>query len=259
MEDTATLYNTEYQFYDLFTNHGEDIELIMELAEKFPGPILELMSGTLRVAIPLAKKGFQITCLDVHPKMVQCARENLEKEDRKVRDRICIMETDVRDFDLKRRFGFIFITYNSFLHLLQGFDQVLTLRAIKKHLKDGGRLLIDVFKPDLERQQEMLDYQMSLEAMNPQGHKVVKYFSHNYDKESKRMHLTYYYDIFSGGEYKRVEVPFELHYMEHADFLDLFKRTGFMVLDVFGDYQMGPLTDDSLRMIYIVEKGKEEE
>jgi len=254
MEDTASLYNIEYKYYDMFTDQGEDVELILELAKRFDGPILELMSGTGRVALPLAREGFEVTTVDVHPRMLECARKNLLDESSEVQKRINIVEADIRDFKMKRKFGFIFIAYNSFLHLLQGFDQVLALRCIKDHLADNGKLFIDVFQPDLEQQQEMLNFQNSLDVLDPSGDRVVKYFSHTYDPESKRVNLTYHYDIFSQGDCKYVEVPFELRYMECGDFYELFERTGFTILDVFGDHKLNPLKIDSPRMIYVLSK-----
>jgi len=57
---------------DLLDDPG-DLDLWLALAEKTGGPILELMAGTGRLAVPLAEAGFAVTAVDLDPSMLRRA------------------------------------------------------------------------------------------------------------------------------------------------------------------------------------------
>jgi hypothetical protein len=65
-----------------------------------------------------------------------------------VRARIELVEADMRDFSLDRRFALVLIPYRAFLHLLTVEAQRACLRRVRAHLTPGGRLVLNVFDPN---------------------------------------------------------------------------------------------------------------
>ncbi len=64
-------YSAYAQFYDL--DHGgldADLMMIEQLAALCGPPILELACGTGRALLPLARQGYQVTGVDISPKML---------------------------------------------------------------------------------------------------------------------------------------------------------------------------------------------
>lgn len=255
LRETVQLYGDNCIYPDHYhSGAGQDIDMYLDIIKDIPGPVLDCDCGNLRVALPLARAGRWVTCICEHPRMMDYAEDALDEEEGVVGKRIEMIRADLRDFSIDNEFPVIISPFNSFLRLLNEFDQVLALRNIAEHLQDGGRFIMDVFKPDIERDKKILNRQCTLENEKLQGDRVVKYFYYSYDIPNRRVYLNYYYDIFSEDDYHRIEVPFELRYMPYKDFLPLFQRTGLRVEKVLGDYKMNPLDLDSERLIFVLEK-----
>ena len=125
-----------------------DIDRYQELAdESRGGPVLELCCGTGRVAIPLARRGFSVTGIDISESMLSRFRDNLGREEPAVAERISLARGDITDFDLGKRFALIIVAFNSLLCVTRFEDQCAALAAAARHLDDNGRLAIDVMNP----------------------------------------------------------------------------------------------------------------
>src|SRR5207302_1075469 len=62
-----------------------------------------------------------------------------------VQRRVQIVEGDMRYFAMDRRFSLVTVPYRAFLHNLTVEDQLHTLRRVREHLSDAGRLIFNVF------------------------------------------------------------------------------------------------------------------
>jgi SAM-dependent methyltransferase len=128
-----------------------DVAFYRALAEDAGGPVLELASGTGRVAIALAEAGFAVTGLDRSEPMLAVAREKIVAADPAVASRLELVHGDMAAFHLGRRFRLVVIAFRSFQSLLTPELQADCLRAIHAHLEPGGRLAINLFDPLLDR------------------------------------------------------------------------------------------------------------
>src|SRR5690606_14838501 len=87
---------------------------------------------------------------------IDYAREMLEIARRKrdavgLREReLELIEANVLDFDLGRKFDVACILFNTFLNFTTLEEQDLLLENIRRHLKPRGRIWIDIFNPDPE-------------------------------------------------------------------------------------------------------------
>jgi SAM-dependent methyltransferase len=55
----------------------------------------------------------------------------------------------MRNFDLGRKFGLVFIARNSLLHLHSTEDLLAAFAAIRRHMVPGGIFAFDIFNPDV--------------------------------------------------------------------------------------------------------------
>jgi hypothetical protein len=109
------------------------------------GPALELGIGTGRVALPLHEAGVEVHGIDASPAMVSRLREKPGG------DRIPVTIGDFSDFALETQFPLIYVPFNTFFGLLTQDAQISCLRAVARHLTDGGAFVAELFVPDLAR------------------------------------------------------------------------------------------------------------
>jgi SAM-dependent methyltransferase len=129
---------------------GDDVSFFRGLAERAGGPVLELGCGTGRVAIPLAEAGFDVVGLDRSAPMLAVAAERRRVLPVVVRRRLRFVEGDMTDFRLARRFALAFAAFRVFMALPDEQSQRSALFAIRRHLRPGGLLALDIFDPRLD-------------------------------------------------------------------------------------------------------------
>lgn len=130
---------------------GDDVAFFRRLALESGGPVLELGAGTGRVAIPIAAAGVEIVGLDRSRAMLAMANRKRAALPHEVRRRLRFVEGDMAHLRLGRRFGFVFAAFRVWMALLEVADQRRALAGIRRHLRPGGTLAIDVFDPRLDR------------------------------------------------------------------------------------------------------------
>ena len=129
---------------------GDDLAFISDMARDAGGPILELACGTGRLTVPLADAGFEIVGLDRSAAMLDIARAKAAGLGDGARDRIRFVEADMTQFDLPERFSLAFVVARGFMLLLDVDAQLAALAVARRHLRPGGRLVIDLFDPRLD-------------------------------------------------------------------------------------------------------------
>ena len=140
----ARYYDGDYRNYDV------DLDLILDLADGSDSPVLELGCGTGRVMRALLEAGRKVTGVDVSSQMLEVARRKLEVFP--ADGRYDLVQDDLATFVLQDDgFGLAVCTSNTLMHLTAPAQQMALLRNAHRHLADGGRLLIDLFNPDVAR------------------------------------------------------------------------------------------------------------
>jgi len=92
-------------FYDAVTppSFAGDVEWYRRKAREAGGPVLELGAGTGRISLPLAQDGVVVHALDADARMLGALRSKMAGEPPDVRDRITVVEADMRSFELPER------------------------------------------------------------------------------------------------------------------------------------------------------------
>lgn len=237
----AKLYNQIIPYRD-----RPDVEFFVDLAQKSGGPILEVGCGTGRVLIPTARAGLQITGLDLSEHMLDVCRQRLENEPQGVQDRVTLIQDDMRDFSLEKTFSLVTTPFRPFQHLLTVEDQINCLTSIRNHLEPGGTLILDIFNPSLEAlTADNLGEEIGLEPefTTPEGIKVLRFdktVSRDLVSQIIRVELIYYL-THPDGRKERLVHAFPLRYLYRFEAEHLLSRCGFVVEDLYADYQKNPL------------------
>lgn len=220
--------------YDLaYGSYTEDIDFWVGQARRYGGPVLELACGTGRIAIPVAREGFEVTGLDLADSMLEQARRNSRGEGLDVR----WVESDMRDFSLGMTYPLIICPSQSMSRLLAIEDMERCLAAVKDHLEVGGRFIMEVYNPSLEilsrREDERSPF---LEYEHPDGEGTVKVdFSSRYDQATQVLHLTLHYSIPGVWGELTEHVSNRMYFPRELDML--LKYNGFEVREKYGDFE----------------------
>src|ERR1051325_2503402 len=178
------------RFYDsCFPGLAGDVQFYVEEAQKAGSPVLELGCGTGRILLPIAEAGVSVVGLDLSPSMLEILRRKLARCSAETQARVQLVEGDMRTFSLEQRFNLAMIPYRAFLHLLTSKDQRQALTCIRDHLVENGRLVLNIFDPDLELIAAGMGPHGSAvrkdsECIDPEtGRRTILWFTGQYDQE----------------------------------------------------------------------------
>lgn len=237
-----------------------DVKFFVDAALESGGPVLEVGCGTGRVLIPTARAGVAITGLDLSDHMLDVCRTALKEEPKEVQERVELVQGDMRDFSLGRKFALVTTPFRPFQHLLTAEDQIRCLKYIHNHLEPGGTFILDIFNPSLDGiTADNLGQELGAEPefTTPDGVKVRRF-----NKTNRRDHLKQildveliYYLTHPDGREERIVHAFQMRYLFRYEAEHLLARCGFELVDVYADYQMNPLGSVSPgELIFITRK-----
>ena len=253
-EATLDLYESTARYYDLqYRDFPQDMDFYLELAVMAGGPLLECMCGTGRILVPLAKAGYEVTGVDRSPAMLDECTRKVELLEPETQSRIEIIQEDVRTVSMDRRFKLAIVPFNSFLHLLETKDQESALRNIHHHLEEDGLLVISVFNPDLGRPEGVMRHKETI--LTDEGEVLSRFESQIFDRSSQKTRVHHFYDISRQDRpLRRVTAEYTLRYIFHREMTELLQRTGFDILEVYGDYDLSPFRESSPIMVFLAGK-----
>jgi SAM-dependent methyltransferase len=252
------------QFYDYIEVYQKrpDQDFYVHAAREYGGPVLELGCGTGRILIPTARAGMEITGLDGSPAMLKICREKLVKETAEVQSRVILVEKDLRDFDLGRRFSLVTIPFRPFQHLLTVGDQLACLSCIHRHLKSDGVFILDVFNPWLEAIiEDNIGKEFGSDEVKdlPDGRRVVRrnrMIAKDRARQLIQSELVYYVTHPDGREERLVQ-PLIMRYLFRYEAEHLLARSGFTVEHVYGDYDKSPFGEKYPGELILVSRKKQ--
>lgn len=119
-----------------------DEAFYLACAAEHPGPVLEVGTGTGRIAWRLASAGHDVVGVDLSAAMLRLAEEKRAQHDAAVGARARFIRQDVTALDLDRRYALILVTYRTLNHLLDPAAWPRALSALRRHLAPGGLLAL---------------------------------------------------------------------------------------------------------------------
>ena len=122
---------------------GPTVDLLAELAAG--GPALELAIGTGRVALPLQARGVPVTGIELSEAMVAQLRRKPGAET------VPVVVGDMATTTVDGEFSLVYLVWNSLSNLRTQDEQVQCFRNAARHLRSGGRFVVEVWVPPLRR------------------------------------------------------------------------------------------------------------
>jgi 2-polyprenyl-3-methyl-5-hydroxy-6-metoxy-1,4-benzoquinol methylase len=250
------MYGSEHsdlvvKYYDQsFGISGEsEINWYLKRARKIGGPVLDLACGTGRIAILLAREGFEVHAIDQSEGMLDVFRRKLEQEPDEIKRRIDITQAPMSNFRLDRKFKTV-ICVDAFFHNLTVKDQMDCLRCVREHLAPEGRFLFNLPNPTCD---------FILASQESQGKKFSERGRYELEDGSRlaveqaaagdlaaqttttTLRITRYDG--EGNEIEKGESSWTARYLFRYEAEHLLYRCGFEIEEMVGDYHDGPVTE----------------
>jgi SAM-dependent methyltransferase len=134
-----------------YDDHGETasagaVDPVVDFLEPLAGGgALELGIGTGRIALPLAARGVTVHGIDLSPDMVAQLRRKPGGAD------LPVAMGDFATTRVDARFSLVYLVFNTIMNLTTQDAQVACFQNAAAHLEPGGRFVIEVTVPDLQR------------------------------------------------------------------------------------------------------------
>ena len=236
----------------------DDVPFYQALARAAGGPLLEIGAGSGRVAVPLARAGFDVWGIDTSDAML--ARARCKAGDL---PNLRLVRADMRDLHLDEQFALAYAAFGTFHHLRTPGDQLACLQSVARHLAPGGLFVCDmrpIWFADWEEGDSVPLLHDWTRVLPRTGETVMKLRSARADIERRLQHETHVYDcIAADGALRRVVMTTDLRYTTPSDMDGLLREAGLVLEDRYGDYDRSQFDDDSELMITVARKpaGKE--
>jgi len=237
-----------YDHIPMYNSRG-DVNFYLDLCRE-AGEVLELGCGTGRVLVAAAQAGCAITGLDNSPRMLARCRAKVDQLPSLERDRTAVVHADMTNFQLARRFKLVIVPFRPIQHLTGTREQLSLLQCIHQHLQPGGRLVFDVFNPNLAllaapvNGEEIED---TPELTLPDGRRLRRSYrvlQKRYADQCTDCELIYYVDN------RPIMQPLTMRYFFRFELEHLLARSGFEVIALYGGFDAEPFTNDSAEMIF---------
>jgi len=143
--DEATADAFDHEDGPMFTPEVVDpaVDRLARLAGD--GPALELAVGTGRIAVPLRARGVPVTGIELSQPMVDRLRRRASA------DELPVTVGDMATTVVPGEFSLVYIVWNSISNLRTQDEQVACFANAARHLRPGGRFVVELGVPSLRR------------------------------------------------------------------------------------------------------------
>jgi SAM-dependent methyltransferase len=238
LNPTVALYDAIAHIYDPWSRSvTEDIDFYVEEAVRSGGPVVELAVGTGRIAVPIAAADVRVIGVDQSPGMLAVAGAYAVQEG--VSELVDLRVGDLRQPPVPERVPLVICPFRSLLHLPSEAEKLSALRAARKLLAPGGRLVFDVFEPSHEDIEETHGRWLEREP--------GIWERADWDEDTRTMTLSVRHDDAAAS--------FTLHWLSTAEWHVLIDRAGFDVDALYGWFDRRPHVDEE-DTIWICRRGE---
>jgi SAM-dependent methyltransferase len=239
-------YDAEAQFYDYcWSSFVDDMRFYQRRLGR-PGRVLDLMCGTGRVGIALAKAGWDVDGVDQSRGMLHVARSKAKSLPPRVRGRVRFHHSDLAGYRLAGGFDGAVIPLNSFPLILSRRDRIRALRNVRRHLKDAGKLLLSIDTPISYEPARAGTPTVSLFRLDGGRRFYVRSLVESFVRKDIVRGLTTHVLVERSGRIRTsVTSETQTRVLSIPEVLGELRAAGFSQTRLFGDYDGGPLTDKS--------------
>jgi SAM-dependent methyltransferase len=235
-------YHRSWAPAERFQRAEREAEFILQALGLAPGAaVLDLCCGEGRHSVALARRGYQITGLDLSGFHLRLARRAAKEAGVSLRWH----RADMQNIPWVGEFDAVINMFTSFGYLGSDEEEQKVLDSVWSALRPGGRFLIDT----INREMLMRRWQPCAEEKGPDG--AVHTQERSFDFLTGRQH-SHVLSVYPDGT--RTERDIDLRLYTLTELATMLSRAGLAVRQVWGGYDGQEYGFDSPRMIVLAER-----
>lgn len=241
---TASVYDQQYDF------QTQDMDFYLNESKKADGKILEIACGTGRLLLPILEAGCNIEGLDFSGEMLNVLRGKLREKNLETK----LHQQSMLDFSLDEKYALIYIPFTSIFILETQEDQINCLKNCRRHLAEGGKFIVDFFVNSCIMTVEQDNHPRFTTKLKHEGNTVMVYETvrNNVVKQKKSIYYSYEFYDEKGLLLKKELRTLCLRWIYPDEFRLMAKLAGFEEIEIYGNFDYGPLVSDRQRMVGIL-------
>jgi len=230
MNIKPTIYGTLCSlFYDATKKYApeREVSFYVSFIEQNPGRVLEAMSGSGRLQIPLLQRGYVVDGVDNSAIMLdrcrqRCENLNLAPE---------LYEQSLEELAIPHNYTTVTIAVGSFQLITKREIALLALKNIHKHMLYHGTLLIDIFVPDTT-----IDPRSVRIACIDEKTTIRLTTRHIFDEQNKLADAFCLYELVADGIVQQQENEFmQIIWRTDNEWTELLEEAGFELITTYDE------------------------
>ncbi|MCP3027729.1 bifunctional 2-polyprenyl-6-hydroxyphenol methylase/3-demethylubiquinol 3-O-methyltransferase UbiG [Halobacillus sp. A5] len=219
-----------------------DVKFYIDRLSSVHGTILEPATGTGRILIPLLEEGMDVDGFDSSSDMLEICRENCEKRSLTPN----LFHAQMESFSLETEYEAIIIPTGTFLLLHERDTSIQALKNFYKHLRNGGKLILDIFL-----QTEAPVGEVSTRSWECANGDVITLEDKKVDVDYVRQYTISHgrYERWRNGKLIETELErFPLRWYGIEEFKMILGDVGFQNIEISSNYNLGeyPTSPDQI-------------
>ena len=209
-----------------------------------PKNILDLACGTGSITVPLAKRGYALTGIDLSSEMLSLAQAKSDEAGVKLR----LSEQNIALFDAGSQFESIICSFDGVNYLTSPKDVLSMFHCVSETLADGGLFIFDISTP-YKYENILADNAFVYEYDD-----LFLTWQNFYQKKTGLCHfyLTFFVQDKDGWQRYDEEQKQRRYLIPRLE--KMLKEAGLTVIEKVSDVEFSPLTETSDRCFFICTK-----
>lgn len=240
--------------YDIYVQTSFDVPFFLNEARKAAGEVLELMSGTGRLSLPLVQAGVKLTCVDLSADMLAVLQHKLDQ----LGFTADLHVMNVCSLGLAKQYPLAIIPFNSFAEIIAPEDQRQALERIYQHLLPGGTLICSLHNPLIRV--KAVDGQLKMWGKYPlpdEEGSLIFWGQQELDATGRNVTILEFFEEYDAAGILAAKRLQEVHFclVQKVEFAEMAAAAGFKVAALYGDYNYAPFVEASSPfMIWVLQR-----